>query len=296
MGNENTDFNRLEYFKDCILAFIHSESKGIKQVSGSLNFINYKPDLKNIEIEKQKRQILEACLRLFKNPKFKELIEKEKQKRGIENNLSKESLHQISLLANILTDRLSEIVLSDRKRSYNMSQMATKNTVSTAPKDLNYTAQDLASKDITDMFGHKITIQHIGRLDFNCPPSANDYIYKYRVTKQMGKDTQIVREIFSNIDLNRIDENPEYAYAVANEILSENNMDLSMANDYLGELDVPPKGLEDGKELFQPGLYTYKIPGLKRNPLALYFDGTKIEAIRAYNKKLEKDQKEDEIR
>ena len=75
-------------------------------------------------------------------------------------------------------------------------------------------------------------------------------------------------------------------------------MDLSKADDYIGELDVPPEGLEDGKEFFQPGLYAYKIPGLKRNPLALYFDGTKIEAIRAYNKKLEKEeaQKEDEVR
>ena len=146
------------------------------------------------------------------------------------------------------------------------------------------------------MLGNKIIIQHIGRLDFKCPPSANDYIYNYRVTKQIGKDTEIIREIFCDIDLTRIDEDEEYAYAVANELLSQNNMDLSKANNYLGELDVPPKDLNDGQEKFAPGLYTYKIPGLKRNPLALYFDGTKIEAIQAYNQKLEKEQKEDEIR
>ena len=296
MENEKNNFNRLEYFRECILAFIHSESKGIKQVAGSLNYINCKPDLKNIDVETQKRHILESCLSLFKSQKFKELIEKEKQKRGIENNLSKENLHQAALLANILADRLSEIVLSDRKRTYNMSEVATIDTVSTIPEDLKYNDEFLSSKTVTNMFGDKITIQHIGKLSFSCRPSADDYIYRYCVTKQMGKDSQIVRKIFSDIDLNRIDEDPEYAYAVANELLSQNNMDLSKADDYIGELDVPPEGLEDGKEIFQPGLYTYKIPDLKRNPLALYFDGTKIEAIRAYNKKLEKEQKEDEVR
>ena len=293
MGN---DFNRIEYLRECISAFLHSESKGLNQVSGSLNFINRKPDLKNIEVENQKRHVLEACLRLFKNPKFKELIENEKKKRGIENKLSQENLLQIALLADLLTARLSEIVLSDRKRTYNMSEVSTVDTVSKVPDDLNLISENLATKNVTNILGHKIEIHHIGRLKFKCRPSADGYIDKFQVTKQMGKDTVIVREIFSNIDLNRIDEDPEYAYVVANELLSQNNMDLSKADDYIGELDVPPKGLEDGKEIFQSGLYAYKIPGLKRNPLALYFDGTKIEAIRAYNKKLEKEQKEDEVR
>ena len=109
----------------------------------------------------------------------------------------------------------------------------------------------MATKNVTNILGHEIEIHHMGRLKFKCPPSADGYIDKFQVTKQIGKDTVIVREIFSNIDLNRIDEDPEYAYVVANELLSQNNMDLSKADDYIGELDVPPKGLEDGKEIFQ---------------------------------------------
>lgn len=79
MENKKTnEFDRIEYLRKYIAAFLQSESKGNNSVAGALNFLNNHPGQVNPKLASEKRKILEA---LFKNQKFVALIEKEKHRK-----------------------------------------------------------------------------------------------------------------------------------------------------------------------------------------------------------------------
>lgn len=291
---KTNEFNKRDYLRANIAAFLQSYSKGLNLVSGKLNSINNNHSVKNLQLENEKRRILERCLALFRSTKFKALIKKEKDKQGIleqedvRKETREENLRKIADLSQELTDRLSEVILGDLKRKYNMSELATKDMISTVldsngitRKDITYTPENKMSKAITDLFGNTISIHHIGRLDYKCDPSSDDYIHAFCISKRLN--SEIIMEprlLFSNIDINMLD-NLDYRNAVANTLLSNNNIELSQADDYIGEIDPPNKknaSMADGQEKFESEFYTYKIPD---SNYALVFDGTKIEAVRA---------------
>lgn len=201
-----------------------------------------------------------------------------------------ENLHKIAELSTELTERLSEIVLSDWKRTYNMSKLASKGMVSTVQrsdgttrKDITYTPGYTMSKDITDLLGNTISIHHIGRLDYKCDPSSNNYISMFRVSKHV-KDEMIMDPcvVFSNIDMNMLDDQ-SYREVIANTLLSKDNIELSQADGYIGEIHSQST-LNVGEEKFVPGFYTYQASP----EYALVYDGEKIEAVKAYKEELDK--------
>lgn len=155
----------------------------------------------------------------------------------------------------------------------------------TTRKDVSYIPEDRISRDLTDAFGNKISVHHIGRLQYSTYPSADNYIYKFRICKYGEDDSIIMHEVYSDIDLSRVDEDPDYAYAIANILLSSNNIDFSKAYGYVGELCESPTDLEDGTEKIVHGIYSYKIPN---SQYSLVFDGERIQALRAYNEEQEK--------
>lgn len=194
-----------------------------------------------------------------------------------------ENFHKISELARELTERLSEIVFGDLKRTYNMSRLASTGMVSTVEcpdgttqKDIKYAPDRVMSKDITGLLGETISIHYIGRLDYKCSPSANNYISTYIVSKHI-KDEMVMEPcvLFSNIDMNLLD-NPDYKDTVANTLLSKNNIELSHAGGYIGEIH-PQSTLKPGSEQFSSEFYTYQISP----KYALVYDGEKIEAVKA---------------
>lgn len=190
------------------------------------------------------------------------------------------------MLSQELTDKLSEIVLSDRKRTYNMSKLASTDMLltvqgpnGTTKKDVTYTPENTMSKDITDLLGNTISIHYVGHLDYKCDPSSNDYIDAFLVSKKLD-DEMIMnpRILFSNIDMNKLND-PDYESAVANTLLSSNNIELSQADGYIGELNIiENSSLLGGEEKFDPGFYTYKISG---STYSLVFEDAKIEAAKA---------------
>lgn len=79
MGSKNSDnFDRIEYIRNYISAFLQSESKGQKAVSGAINTLNVQSGTNNAEIDAQRKKILDT---LFTDPKILAAIQRAKQSR-----------------------------------------------------------------------------------------------------------------------------------------------------------------------------------------------------------------------
>lgn len=298
----SNNFNKDAYLKSYIVKFLQSKNKAKHEIVGNLRLLNRNS---NGLYDKEKKQILERLDGLFSTPKFVALIQKEKQKKGIVELNSVvgdekiENLHKITKLSEELTDILAEIVFSDFKRTYNMSKLASKKIISdiqnpdgSKRKDVKYFKEYESVKSITDFSGTTISIQHIGRIEYSCNPSFDDYMYAYRISKH--SDEEIIMEpqtLFSIIHMGRLDD-PDYKNAVANTLLSDNNIELSHTCGFVGELDIiENSSLSDGEEKFDGGFYTYKIPGSK---YTLIYEDSKIEAAKAFREEQEKNIKSKE--
>ena len=286
------NFNRIEYLRECLAAFLQSETKGINLIKGKLNALNRVPVSINYEIDNRKRKVLEQ---LLENKKFAELLRREKEKNGIldqeflstENR--EENLRKIYELSQKLSSKLAEVIFSDGKRKYNMSSLSTSGIVS-KEKPITFIAENGPAMNLTDILGSQISIQQIGRLHYHVGPILDNYIFKYRVSRHISKEEILIDEVFSNIDLNELEDNPDYADAVTNTLLTNNNIEFSQANGYIGEISEQ-SSLEPNTERLDSDLYTYQITP----EYALIFDGEKIEAIKAY-KEQEKNKDKDEER
>lgn len=287
----NNPFNRREFFKSNIAGLLQSETKGLNLVTGRLNALNQGPNSNSKEYQ-EKRQILEKCLALFRSQKFKERVKREKAERGIleQEDVTRESrlanLHKIATYAEELTDRLSEIILGDLKRKYNMSDKCTTGLLKAgAPVKLTNITNGL-SATAQDTFGTTITIEHIGTLEYDTL-STNEYLYQYRITKQTSQNVQRTYNVFSYIDLNAFNEDKNYRRAVIENLLTDNNIEFSNANGYIGKINnttQSPKQLNVGEQIDDASYYRYQISA----EYSLEYDGERIEAIRAYNRQQEK--------
>lgn len=290
-NTKNNPFNRRDYFKSNIAGLLQSETKGLNLVAGRLNALNQGPTINSKE-NLEKRKILERCLALFRSQKFKEHVKREKAERGIleQEDVTRETrlanLHKIAEYSEELTDRLSEIVLGDLKRKYNMSDKCTTGMLkSGAPVRLKTISNGL-SATTQDGFGNTITVEHIGTLEYDTL-SSNEYIYQYRITKQSSQNDSKTYDVFSYIDLNAFNEDANYRKAVMENLLSDNNIEFSNANGYIGKINnttQSQKQLNVGEEIDDAAYYRYQISP----QYALEFDGERIEAIRTYKREQEK--------
>ena len=288
---KNNKFNKRDYLRSNIAGLLQSETKGLNLVFGRLNALNKHP-VKNSPEDIQKIKILEKCLALFRSAKFKELVKKEKVALGIleqsevtrENRL--ENLHKISLYSEELTDRLAEIILGDLKRKYNMSDKATTGMLKTGfPVRLTPVSNGLTVTAYDD-FANAISIQHIGSLEYDTL-SSNESIYQYRIEKHLSQDNTKTYDIFSYIDLNAFSDDFEYQKVILQELLSENNIEFSNANGYIGQVrntSQSSQQLQVGEELDGDYYYRYQISP----KYSLEYNGERIEAIRTYVKQQEK--------
>ena len=205
-------------------------------------------------------------------------------------------------LISIVTKKFASYVFGDNKRHYDMSTITSKGMILSVPNFKEFAEKDdkdnkddddkefvfgIGPKDgLYDLEGNPMYIDCIGRLTYNTTAS-NEYIYKFRVYKEINGVATEQQKVFSNIDLNRVLEEKDYYYAVVGEILSSNNIDLSFADGYIGELSgTQGSPLKIDEEYFDKDPlkdkvygYTYRI---SKN-WALVYDCERIEAIRAYN-------------
>lgn len=89
MESKQTDnFDKIEYLRNYISAFLQSESKGLNAVTGALNALKTQSGASNAEIDAQRKKILEA---FFSNQKILAIIQREKQKR---RNITSRKCHK----------------------------------------------------------------------------------------------------------------------------------------------------------------------------------------------------------
>lgn len=209
------------------------------------------------------------------------------------NKKSLDGSSKINELAKQLTGVLSETFFGDNQRRYNMMKISSHGLVSTkvAPdgsiqKDVVFVPNNKPTVDIEDIRGNTVSIHLVGRLEYRCNPSGDNYIYAYYVSKH--SDEEIIMNpklVFSNIDINELDDNPEYSDLVANMLLSKNNIELSQVGGYIGEIRQQ-SSLPVGEQRVSPGFYTFQM---SENYL-LEYDGEVIEAVTAYQAQQQKKQ------
>lgn len=294
----NNEFNKYDYFKEYIKKILQSDTKAQNEIEGILSLLSKSPDTyDNIE----KKKILNRLNSLLSKSDFLALIQMAKNEKGIPD-LSEttrdnrtETLNKIAELADSLSDKLSEVIFSDFKRKYNMSELYSDNMIQTEKaadgttrKAVKFKRNNFSeSKSISDFSGITIAIQNVGTLNYKCGPSLEEDISAYRVSKYKGDQmTMEPKILFSNISMQNLDD-PSYKSIVANTLLTDNNINLSRVNGYIGELCIIDNSpLKDGEEKIDSAFYTYKIPASK---YSLIYDGEKIEAVKAYKEEIEKE-------
>ncbi len=274
MGNES---NINTFLLHIINQFLNK--KDIESVRNTYNQLieaNAKDTTNNVkkphslrEYEKRKN-IIERCFNTFMKPAVRHEI--------AENNLSAMKVYS----------QYAEEILGDNKRKYNMSDKFDETLIAYVNGDSEGEIKRLVAYqekigEVHTIPNSTITIQPVGKIGYIDMLRAEKYVTKYRVTK----DDSATYEVFSNIDISRFDDE-EYCTAVANELLSENNIQLSGTGGYIGTIvDENNKvGLqtEDGSH------YRYQVS--KHH--ALEFDGEDLSAVMSLEKGLNKSHKKPE--
>lgn len=257
----------------------------------------------------EKRNILENCKALFESDSTQKEVDLEIATIYSETNATKGRNPTDSEIAKWLIKCFSEEILAINKRTYDMSQIATKGMLSTKKtaqgsilKVVGYVSYEERQKNqnqgnvtkapprkvLRDRHGNTIEIQLMGWLAYRTPAS-DEYIYKHSIRKTINGVSQDPVEVYSNMDIVEMSYNKEYCNLVVSELLSHKNLTCSNADNYIGEI-FEESSLQPGQEKLDLGLYTYQISP----KYALVYNGERIEAIRAYKQQeaLKKDTKQ----
>lgn len=221
-NKETVQFNRMQFLEKVVTDFVNKMSyNSLKTAYDGFIKLN---NSGNPFQQEEKRRILEKCFDLFNDPKFREKIEEIR----IDKN------PRSSLLASAITKLISERILGDQKRKYDMSNRYSEQQI--LPNSTKYIPVDGANISVTDMLGQKVNIRKIGVLKYGSWGIDSESIDKYKVTKRLADSSIQQYEVFSFIDLYSLEENEEYRNAVLTELLSQNNIELSNTNGYVGEI------------------------------------------------------------
>ncbi len=211
--------------------------------------------------------------------KFYELMKDENIGREIKNN---------NIKATDFIKRYGDI-LGIKKREYDMSKLFNKEYIATIQdkkmgetrKALVYEEKKVPLKEIIDNDGNKVTIEQSGILYTKQWNGVSSYIKKYRITRQTGENEYVANDVYSNITIEQL-EDPKYKDAVLQELISSNNIALSNAKGYIGEVIKTPQGMEEvpieGEKMLEDGSYIYKI----NDKYSLYYDVAELSAVMLY--------------
>lgn len=277
----NENFDRKHYLRSIVQNMVNKRTP--EAISGVYNISleSLNNDAKSIAIEK--RKILENCYSIFSRVEIRKAILDSRIKNKLENN------DLVDLVLNII----SEKVLGDRKRTYNMSDKFSEDRISTKinkKSGLPEKAVDFIplskklSITLSDEFGHEISISKTGALSYH-DGIIEESIDKYKITKKFSNTHIENYEVFSHIDFLKLEKDSNYKQVVLNDLLNINNIELSNTCGYIGEIEDTrhqPKKLEVGEQYFNPnGFYTYQI---SRN-FALTYDYIPLTAVMLYDQK-----------
>lgn len=274
---ENVEFDRREFLKRIVINFMNKQSSERLQsaYNGFMSLIDRDLDPMHKGQNDEKKRILETCYNIFRNPSFRERLAE-----------SQKSMDRQELLQKLI-DAVEEKGLGYQKRKYDMSDLYAGNQIT--PKTERFIPLPANSKKyhrptatFDDNLGNTITVEQTGQLVYSTLSVSNESVKSYRYTKtNNGSTIQDFPMLFSNIDINLLNENKDYRNAVLGELFSKNNLKLSNAGGYIGEIIVPQTPLSVGAQRQDESkFYRYQISP----KYALEFDPQNLSAAVNYSR------------
>lgn len=193
--------------------------------------------------------------------------------------------------------RYGERILGDNKRKYDMSDRLNPSLIAYQDEELmtrkvKYVPRHGSEHCYLSPEGKKVGIQEIGSIIYEEWNGVTSGLSKYRVTREVGRDIYQTYDIFSNIRIIMM-EQPEYREAVLEELLSQNNMQLSNVGGYVGDIEevtVNEEGFKEGAETVIAGDYSYRV----NQKYMLTYHAERIAATMIFQKGKQLKEKENE--
>lgn len=280
---KTNEFDRKAFLKTVLINFLNKLGKDstntrINAYNGYVTLISNDKSPNHVIQNQEKLKILENCWKLLNDPDFQRQLEE-----------AKEEFHPSpEALSRAVAKTFLEKLLGDEKRKYNMSRLFSKDLIDPSSMSYNSIApQKRASIELPDGHGGTISITHTGTLSY-VPLIVRESIDEYSIEKTLSDSSVQQYTVYSHIDLNRLKEDSftEYRQIVVDELLSQNNIELSNAGGYVGKvIDTPEplKGLEpdkEKKEKFSNGFYRYQY----NKHMALEFDSQELSAVKIFSR------------
>ena len=150
---------------------------------------------------------------------------------------------------------------------------------------LNEPSEQLES--LVNDLGERIVIHYKGKLSYYDPFGVREYISCYEIIKEkMGQST--VTEVFSNIRTAELN-NPEYARAVAEFLLSDENLSLHNYGGYIGEIEKASIVQKNATPIPPEPIPGWNVP--RQPKYCIYYDPMALTAAKLLEKQKEKDEK-----
>lgn len=198
-----------------------------------------------------------------------------------------------------------EEIFGDNKRIYNMRDLYHRGVLANSIR--NPKMKLVGFKECDSRIEHEyrdsndtlIRITPLGNLEFQESNGVRSFMTKYRIQKEIENDCFIEYVVFSYIVISMM-ENLEYRKLVLDELLSENNINLSGCEGYIGKIMKEPKLNEDDLTLSEKKDYNGYTFRLSDN-YVLGYETPEVTAVIEYsimeqNKKIEKQKEIDEYR
>lgn len=273
-----------------------------REITGIDNFYNgYRRLLENQRIIKPeyeedvkiKLEILERAYTLFCDEDAREIL----NKKGVTaeyiiEKYGERILGQYSQKANEQHSNDAAIG-GNNKRTYDMSEMFNQGLIQSISdtkglgklNNVMYISKQETEYEVFDKTGSRITIQKVGTLHYKTTFGITKDISQYRITKKTNNGQYQVK-VFSSIVILKLD-NEKYKAAVLNELLSEENIQLSNAAGYIGTIEDSDVSLEKGEEEKEVFRYAYKID----DTYSIVYDAEDLSAVGIYKQKAREDMK-----
>ena len=222
----------------------------------------------NAELCNKKRLVIDSFFEFMKKP---EIIEKIKTY-GIDKRRFIEKYGR-----EILGDTF-EKKSDDAKRKYSMNDLYLPNLIasdkfSNAKKEIFIPAKKNIEYEYIDKSGKIVKITLLGSLHFEEWNGVQSSINKYRIQRQTGENEFSDNQVYTTIIIPKM-EDVDYREAVIEELLSNENIELSNCGGYIGKIENSNQAGEKGEEIQDNSGYSYRI----NNKYILYFDATEVAA------------------
>ena len=237
-----------------------------KNENGELDFTKYE----------EKKMVIDKCYEIFRF-----------------NNRLRHLIREGKVNCNDVYVMFAEYVLGDNKRMYDMSELFDRSLIKKSQKDSKQlliklmngenSKQGLGHTYISDD-GKKISIKQVDALLYMNSNGTSKYLYKYLINKNEKTGPE---EVYTIIDVLRMDTDDEYKRAVLSELLSDRNIQLANAAGYIGIIK-PEKG-DKGAETHVNTLsglqaYNYQVS----DNYMLEFNAEDLSAVVLYENELKK--------